>query len=135
MSYSKIGLVLHLEFINKTYPSLNLNLDVDINPPQFPVSKRRYKDWWRGDVLEEPDFDGSNKHKRAWLEQHRPVGWRAEWDKSEDMSDATGDNDGLLRGIRLRFFNFQDVIPEEVIIITIRGLEDNNICHISVCCS
>ena len=89
-----------------------LNLDVDINPPQFPVSKRRYKEY--GYIKEEPDFDGSNKHKRAWLEKHRPVGWRAEWDKSEDMSDATGDNDGLLRGIRLRFFNFQDVIPEEV---------------------
>ena len=118
MSYSKIGLVLHLEFNNKD--GSVLNLDVDINPPQFPVSKRRYKDkekeysWYP--VLEEPDFDGSNKHKRAWLEKHRPVGWRAEWDKSEDMSDATGDNDGLLRGIRLRFFNFQDVIPEEVII-------------------
>ena len=126
MSYSKIGLVLHLEFNNKD--GSVLNLDVDINPPQFPVSKRRYKEYpfkvYRWDpVLEEPDFDGSNKHKRAWLEQHRPVGWRAEWDKSEDMSDATGDNDGLLRGIRLRFFNFQDVIPEEVIIITIRGLE------------
>ena len=116
MSYSKIGLVLHLEFNNKD--GSVLNLDVDINPPQFPVSKRRYKEYsWRP-VKEEPDFDGSNKHKRAWLEKHRPVGWRAEWDKSEDMSDATGDNDGLLRGIRLRFFNFQDVIPEEVIINT-----------------
>ena len=120
MSYSKIGLVLHLEFNNKD--GSVLNLDVDINPPQFPVSKRRYKyeerDLYWDPVLEDPDFDGSNKHKRAWLEQHRPVGWRAEWDKSEDMSDATGDNDGLLRGIRLRFFNFQDVIPEEVNINT-----------------
>ena len=116
MSYSKIGLVLHLEFANKD--GSVLNLDVDINPPQFPVSKRRYKEYSWDPVKEEPDFDGSNKHKRAWLEKHRPVGWRAEWDKSEDMSDATGDNDGLLRGIRLRFFNFQDVIPEEVIINT-----------------
>ena len=115
MSYSKIGLVLHLEFKNKD--GSVLNLDVDINPPQFPVSKRRYQEYrFPYHVIEDPDFDGSNKHKRAWLEKHRPVGWRAEWDKSEDMSDATGDNDGLLRGIRLRFFNFQDVIPEEVII-------------------
>ena len=90
-----------------------VNLDVDISPPQFPVSKKRYKVY--GYVREVPDFDGSNSHKRAWLEKHRPVGWKAEWDKSEDMSDATGENDGLRRGIRLRFFNFQDVIPEEVI--------------------
>ena len=111
MSYSKIGLVLHLEFNNKDESVLNL--DVDISPPQFSVSKRRYK--YYGTVEEEPDFDGSNSHKRACLEEHRPVGWKSEWDKSEDMSDATGENDGLLRGIRLRFFNFQDVIPEEVI--------------------
>ena len=119
LSYSKIGLVLHLEFNNKD--GSVLNLDVDINPPQFPVSKRRYNEYRyisSVKIVEDPDFDGSNKHKRAWLEKHRPVGWRAEWDKSEDMSDATGDNDGLLRGIRLRFFNFQDVIPEEVNINT-----------------
>ena len=87
---------------------------MDICPPQFPVSNMRYKEY-RGPVREEPDFDGSNRHKRAWLEKHRPVGWKAEWDKSEDMSDATGENDGLRRGVGFRFFNFQDVIPEEVI--------------------
>ena len=105
-----------MEFNNKDVSVLNL--DVDICPPQFPVSKRRYNLYnHRVYVVEEPDFDGSNSDKRAWLEEHRPVGWRQEWDKSEDMSDATGENDGLRRGIRLRFFNFQDVIPEEVIII------------------
>ena len=110
LSYSKIGLVLHLEFVNSD--GSILNLDVDINPPSFPVSKGGYK---RGKTLvEDPDYDGGNTDKRAWLEQHRPVGWRAEWDKSEDMSDAAGPGDGLRRAVRLRFFNHQDVIAEQV---------------------
>ena len=110
LSYSKIGLVLHLEFVNSD-GSL-LNLDVDINPPSFPVSKGGYK---RGKTLvEDPDYDGGNTDKRSWLEQHRPVGWRTEWDKSEDMSDAAGPGDGLRRAVRLRFFNHQDVIAEQV---------------------
>ena len=64
LSYSKIGLVLHLQFVIED-GSL-LNLDIDVNPPSFPVSNRRYKDWF-GDVKEEPDYDGSNCAKRAWL--------------------------------------------------------------------
>ena len=91
MSYSKIGLVLHLEFKNKD--GSVLNLDVDINPPQFPVSRRRYKEkksrlFYR--IKEEPDFDGSNKHKRAWLEKHRPVGWRADWERVRICLTTTG---------------------------------------------
>ena len=72
---------------------------------------------WSDIVEEEPGFDGSNKNKRAWLEEHRPVGWREEWDKSEDMSDAIRESSKarkLKRGILYRFFNSQDVIPEEV---------------------
>merc|ERR1712155_305796 len=43
MSYSKIGLVLHLKFVNQD--GSFLYLDVDVNPPSFPVSKRRYKSY------------------------------------------------------------------------------------------
>ena len=114
LSYSKIGLVLHLEFVNED-GSL-LNLDIDVNPPSFPVSKRRYKKY--GWVEEEPDYDGSNTLKRSWLERHRPVGWKTEWLKSEDMSDAASPGDKLRRAVRLRFFNNQEVLAERVSSIT-----------------
>ena len=119
LSYSKIGLVLHLEFANEDGPPLNL--DIDVNPPSFPVCNRRYYDDKYTDkfnVEEEPDYDGSNTDKRSWLERHRPVGWKTEWLKSEDMSDAASPGDKLRRAVRLRFFNNQEVLAERVSIIT-----------------
>ena len=149
MSYSKIGLVLHLQFAQED--GSILNLDVDVNPPSFSVSKRIYKRLTmngkigksRKDLLymnkntigrslhsgflqsmnltEEPEYDGSNFDKRAWLENHRPVGWRTEWDKSVDMSDAVkegrevGTKSGLRRAVRLRFYNNMDVLAEQVV--------------------
>ena len=110
--------MLHLEFANENGPPLNL--DIDVNPPSFPVSNRRYKEyWWQDDcsrdpVKEEPDYDGSNIDKRSWLELHRPVGWKTEWLKSEDMSDAASPGDTLRRAVRLRFFNNQEVLAERV---------------------
>ena len=120
MSYSKIGLVLHLKFVNQD--GSFLYLDVDVNPPSFPVSKRRYKSYSyknqsgypSADLVDEPDFDGSNTDKRAWLEKHRPVGWKVEWDKTEDMSDAVKEGDDLRRAVRLRFHNHRDVLAEQV---------------------
>ena len=69
-------------------------------------------------VKEEPDYDGSNTDKRSWLERHRPVGWKTEWLKSEDMSDAASPGDKLRRAVRLRFFNNQEVLAERVSSIT-----------------
>ena len=120
MSYSKIGLVLHLKFVNQD--GSFLYLDVDVNPPSFPVSKRRYKSYSyknqsgypSADLVDEPDFDGSNTDKRAWLEKHRPVGWKVEWDKTEDMSDAVKEGEDLRRAVRLRFHNHRDVLAEQV---------------------
>ena len=65
-------------------------------------------------MVDEPDFDGSNTDKRAWLEKHRPVGWKVEWDKTEDMSDAVKEGDYLRRAVRLRFHNHRDVLAEQV---------------------
>ena len=65
-------------------------------------------------MVEEADYDGSNKDKRAWLRRHRPVDWKTEWIKSEDMSDAARQGDGLRRAVRLRFFNNRDVLAERV---------------------
>ena len=73
-------------------------------------------------LTEEPEYDGSNFDKRAWLENQRPVGWRTEWDKSVDMSDAVkegreeGKKSGLRRAVRLRFYNNMDVLAEQVVI-------------------
>ena len=115
LSYSKIGLVLHLEFNNKD--GTKFNLDVDVCPPTFPLSnkmfrKKRFPSFIK--VLEEPAFDGSNQEKRAWLEKNRPVNWIEEWIKSEDMSEATGEGDDLKRCVQFRFFNNRDVIAEQV---------------------
>ena len=104
LTFSKIGLALHLEF---TQPGGDLlNLDIDINPPALPVSKRR----------RETEFDGRNVMKRERLEREREklVDWKTEWNKSEDNSEAAGEDDGLKRSVRLRFFNQRNVISEQV---------------------
>ena len=104
LTFSKIGLVLHLEF--KQPGGDLLNLDIDINPPALPVSRSEYED----------EFDGRNVEKRERLEREREklVDWKIEWDKSEDNSEAAGENDGLTRSVRLRFFNQRNVISEQV---------------------
>ena len=103
ITFSKIGLVLHLEFRQKD--GTFLRLDIDINPPSISLPKK---------LLD--DFDGSPTKKRAWLVKERKnlVGWKTEFEKSEDNSEAAGWNDGLKRSIRLRFFNLYDVIAEQV---------------------
>ena len=105
ITFSKIGLVLHLEFMQED-GSL-LNLDIDVCAPSVPFTKM---------FKLEKDFDGSNTQKRARLEREREklVGWKTEWDKSEDNREASSEGDDLKRSMRLRFFNFQDVIAEQV---------------------
>ena len=103
LTFSKIGLVLHLEFRQKDGDKLNL--DIDINPPSIPIEERMW------DM-----FDGRNVLKRERLEREREklVDWKGEWIKSEDNSEAAGEDDGLKRSVRLRFFNQRDVIAEQV---------------------
>ena len=125
-----------MEFVNED-GSL-LNLDVDVNPPSFPVSNRRYwnygleeGDEWNDEISiygvleDEPDYDGSNIDKRAWLERHRPVGWKTEWLKSEDMSAAASPGDKLRRAVRLRFFNNQEVLAEQSLLFLKPEDEEN----------
>ena len=52
------------------------------------------------------------RRERAYLEKNRPVGWKTEWLKSEDMSAAASPGDQLRRAVRLRFFNNQEVLAE-----------------------
>ena len=105
ITFSKIGLVLHLEF--KQEDGSLLNLDVDVCAPSLPFTNMSKL---------EKDFDGSNTQKRARLEREREklVGWKTEWEKSEDIREASSEGDDLKRSMRLRFFNFQDAIAEQV---------------------
>ena len=101
ITYSKIGLVWHLEYVQ---PDGSLfNIDVDISPPSIPFKN----DSWE-------DFDGSNQLKRDWLKRMRPYLWLSELSKTHNMSEASGIDDGLRRSIRLRFFNLDTVIAEQV---------------------
>ena len=88
-----------------------LNLDIDINPPTIPVEKKYDFENHKYD-----EFDGRNVLKRERLEREREklVDWKSEWIKSEDNSEAAGEDDGLKRSVRLRFFNQRDVIAEQV---------------------
>ena len=105
LSLSKIGLVLHLLFVDEEE---TIHLDVDVSAPSFALSQ---VDRW-GDQL--PQFDGSNVDKRENLEKTRPYLWYPEWEKTEDMSDAASEGDGLRRAVRLRNHNGVDVLAEQV---------------------
>ena len=95
MSFTKIGIGLHIEFHEPD--GTKINLDVDVSPPTIPVKNVE-------------NYDGSNKRKRQWLEKHRPVNWISEWRKTYDMTAATGGK----RAVRLRRVNRDLVIPEQV---------------------
>ena len=112
LSFSKIGIVLHLIFQEKDAPFI---IDVDVNPPTIPSIKNVQ------------DFNGSNRMKRFWLNKNRRTvrNWRAEWRNTHDMSAAgkvfkkTRDEKGQVqltgnRSIRFRLVNKNLVIPEQV---------------------
>ena len=122
ISISKIGIVLHLLFQEKTGPFV---IDVDVNPPVLFVPNVKL-------------FRGSNRMKRSWLRKnrHKIRNWRPEYRKTQDMSeagnvekkDARGNpeiayEDGIgyyytvlvgNRSVRLRLVNRNMVIPEQV---------------------
>ena len=129
LTYSKIGLALHTEFLEDD--GSKINLDIDINPPTIPVGKmqlvndrhytkhkyvKEYISDTAYDVMEESEFNGSNDDKRHRLLRDRKKlpGWKMEYDKTEDNSEAASDNDGLLRPTRMRCYNLRDVIVEQV---------------------
>ena len=84
-----------------------------MSPPSFPISqvKSEYVEFGPQPV---PQFDGKIMDKRNNLEATRPYLWFAEWEKTEDMSDAAYEGDGLKRAVRLRNYNGVDVLAEQV---------------------
>ena len=83
LTFSKIGVVLHLQFSEPD--GSFLNFDVDVSPPVPSL-----EDVW--------NYDGSNEKKKAWLLKHRPVNWLPEYRKSYDMSAAAKDRWGHYSG-------------------------------------
>ena len=106
LSLSKIVLFLHLLFVDGEE---RVPLDVDVSPPSFAMNQAH---WYNGRPL--PQFDGSNVDKRENPEATRPYLWYPEWEKTEDMSDAAYEGDGLRRAVRLRNYNGVDVLAEQV---------------------
>ena len=98
ITFSKIGVVLHLEFCDEEGRP-QLNLDVDISPPTLYVDNQ--------------DYDGNNVDKRAWLRRKRPLDWRTEYRKSPDMTEV-GKYKNLRRSVRFRRISRNVVIPEQV---------------------
>ena len=102
LTWTKVGVVLHLEFINDD-GSIE-NLDIDVCPPAFHLNS----------------FDGSNTDKRSYLETMRMPGWLTEWFKTEDLSEATSneeaEDDLKIRISRLRFINIEEVIADPCIL-------------------
>ena len=107
LTFSKIGVVLHLQF--QEPDGSVFNLDADVNPPTIPVTNI-------------DKFNGSNEMKRKWIleNRHKIVNWRSEYWKSYDMSAAVRYNEdgemigGGTRSVRLRLVNRNMVIPEQV---------------------
>ena len=108
LSLSKIGLVLHLKFVDEEG---SLLLDVDVSPPSFAMSQI----FWDGSPRTQ--YNGKIVDKRDNLEADRPYLWYPEWEKTEDMSDAAYNGDGLRRAVRLRNYNGMDVLAEQVKIL------------------
>ena len=98
ISFSKIGVVLHLEFCGDD-GTPELNLDIDVSPPSLYVNNE--------------DYDGNNLEKRAWLLRERPVDWRPEYRKSQDMTEV-GKDRSRRRSVRIRRLNRDTVVPEQV---------------------
>ena len=111
LSLSKIGLVLHLMFVDgeERFP-----IDVDVSPPSFAMTHVKASPWHRNEPELIPQFNGSIVDKRKNLEKTRPYLWYTEWEKTEDMSDAASEGDGLRRAVRLRNHNGVDVLAEQV---------------------
>ena len=113
MTYSKIGLALHIQF-----SKWGIILDVDINPPNIPTWNTKH-------------FDGSSDWKLKYLETMLPVGWVDEWDKTVDMRRAsafpecrrsnrflyklcTFELSFFTKHFRCRFINRETVLIEQV---------------------
>ena len=77
-------------------------VDVDINVPSFRCSNSG-------------DYDGTVDDYKSFLTRTRPVGWRDEIAKLQDMG-ASGGPDAT-RSCRVKLINMDTVLPSQVTIL------------------
>ena len=77
-------------------------VDVDINVPSFKCSNSG-------------DYDGSINDYKSFLTRTRPVGWRDEVAKLQDMSSVAGSD--VIRSCRVKLVNMDTVLPSQVTIL------------------
>ena len=77
-------------------------VDVDINVPSFRCSNSG-------------DYTGGIGDYRSFLTRTRPVGWRDEVAKQQDMS-ASAPSDAI-RSCRVKLVNMDTVLPSQVTIL------------------
>merc|ERR550534_1956444 len=100
---SKIGAVLHL-CIKMKSGKLGY-LDMDLTAPNFSTSNI-------------DSYDGSPNSYWQFLRTSRPVGWREEMSKLEDMTSAGGISD-VTRSVRIRCISPGVVIPSQTLLFLI----------------
>ena len=77
-------------------------IDVDINVPSFKCSNSG-------------DYDGSITAYKSFLTRTRPVGWRDEVAKLQDMGSVSGTD--VIRSCRVKLINMDTVLPSQVTIL------------------
>ena len=75
-------------------------LDMDLTAPNFSTSNI-------------DSYDGSTESYKQYLRTSRPVGWREEMSKLENMTSAQFYN-GVTRSVRMRCISPGVVIPSQV---------------------
>ena len=100
LTYSKIGAVLHLEWLETD--GTTVNLDCDLNVPTVPCGT---------------PHDGSIKEIKVYLCSERPWNWVEEDSKLEGMDEAKTNVNNLEQDdwpIRFRLINRDTVLPRQV---------------------
>ena len=77
-------------------------VDVDINVPSFRCSNSQ-------------DYDGGIDDYKSFLTRTRPVGWRDEVAKQQDMGAASGPD--ATRSCRVKLINMDTVLPSQVTLL------------------
>ena len=75
-------------------------LDMDLTAPNFSTSNI-------------DSYDGDTTSYERFLQTSRPVGWREEMSKLENMTNA-GATPGVTRSVRIRCISPDVVIPSQV---------------------
>ena len=96
VSVSKIGIVLHLQW--RTIQGELFPIDVDVNVPTLATST---------------NYNGSIKEIERYLETRKPVKWREELSKLQNMS-ALSARLGVTSSVRMRKLNRSDVMARQV---------------------